>query len=182
MAVNGEGTSLARGDVLAPRLRVVFVGLNPAVTAEKSGHNFSAPSNRFWRALHLSGFTPELLAAADERQMLEFGIGLTALVTRATVGASEVTPAEFRAAAPAFSARIERYAPKMVAFLGKAGFAALAARAVDWGAQPEVLGGAGVWVLPNPSGLNRAFGLDALAAAYRELREAVSGQQGRQAG
>lgn len=161
--------------MLAPGLRVVFVGLNPAVTAEASGHNFSAPSNRFWRALHLSGFTPDLLAAVDERQMLEFGVGLTSLVRRATVGVAEVSRAEFRAAVPEFSARIERYAPGTIAFLGKAGFAALAKRAVAWGAQPERVGGAAVWVLPNPSGLNRAFGLEALAAAYRELREAVSG-------
>ena len=163
-----------RGDVLAPGLRVVFVGLNPAVTAEASGHNFSAPSNRFWRALHLSGFTPELLAAADEQRMLEFGIGLTALVARATVGASEVPASEFRAAVPEFTARIERYGPRTVAFLGKAGFAALAGGAVEWGAQPEVVGGAAVWVLPNPSGLNRAFGLEALAAAYRKLHEAAA--------
>ncbi len=159
--------------MLAPGLSVVFVGLNPGLTAEASGHNFSAPSNRFWRALHLSGFTPELLAAADERRMLEFGLGLTALVTRATVGANEVSRAEFRAAGPEFTARMERYGPRMLAFLGKAGFAALAGRAVGWGAQSGKIAGAVVWVLPNPSGLNRAFGLEALVAAYRELREAV---------
>ena len=164
-----------RGDVLALGLRVVFVGLNPAVTAEASGHNFSASSNRFWRALHLGGFTPELLAAADERRMLQYGVGLTSLVTRATVGASEVSRAEFRAAVPEFTARMERYSPTMLAFLGKAGFAAMAGHAVDWGSQPERVGGAAVWVLPNPSGLNRAFGLEALVMAYRELREALRG-------
>lgn len=166
---------MARGDVLAPGLRVVFVGLNPAATAEASGHNFSAPSNRFWRVLVLSGFTPHQINAADEHEMLQFGLGLTSLVMRATVGARDVSRREFRAAVPAFTTRIERYSPKMVAFLGKAGFAALAGRKVDWGAQSATIGGAALWVLPNPSGLNRAFGIEALVAAYRELHDALSG-------
>ena len=162
-----------RGDILKPGLDVVFVGLNPAATAEASGHNFSAPSNRFWRVLHLSGFTPVLLAAADERRMLDYGVGITAVVTRATVKASEVSRAEFRAAGADFTHRIELYSPRVVAFLGKAGLAAISGRPVAWGRQAEGIGGAAAWVLPNPSGLNRAFGLEQLVVAYRALREAV---------
>src|SRR3569623_2238622 len=108
-------------DVLAPGLRVVFCGLNPAATAAASGHNFSAPSNRFWKVLHLSGFTPRQIAAVDERSVLEFGCGVTALVSRPTAQASLVSRAEFRAAATAFEAKIARYRSEVVAFLGKAG-------------------------------------------------------------
>src|SRR3569833_1434240 len=137
-------------DVLAPGLRVVFCGLNPAATAAASGHNFSAPSNRFWKVLHLSGFTPRPIAAVDERSVLEFGCGVTALVTRPTVRASQASRDEFRAAAAAIEAKITQNHPKAVAFLGKAGFAAIACRSIiAWGRQSEAIGGATVWVLPN---------------------------------
>jgi TDG/mug DNA glycosylase family protein len=41
-----------------------------------------------------------------------------------------------------------------------------------WGRQAELFAGAQAWVLPNPSGLNRAFSLDDLVAAYKALRVA----------
>jgi TDG/mug DNA glycosylase family protein len=160
-------------DILAPGLAVVFCGLNPAATAAASGHNFSSRSNRFWPVLQLAGFTPHRIAAADECELLRYGCGITALVGRATREGREVSRAEFRAAEAEFTAKIERYKPRWVAFLGKAGVAALAGRAPTWGRQEVRIGGAQVWVLPNPSGLNRAFPLEALVAAYRELHEEV---------
>ncbi|MBB3463025.1 mismatch-specific thymine-DNA glycosylase [Rhizobium sp. BK377] len=77
-------------DVLGPGLSVVFCGLNPALTAVRDGHNFSSPSNRFWRVLHLSGFTSHLLRADEERELLQYGCGITAAVSRATKSASEL--------------------------------------------------------------------------------------------
>lgn len=171
MAMQAQGQL---GDILAPGLRVVFCGLNPAATAAASGHNFSAPSNRFWTVLHLSGFTPHRIAAADDGTILQFGCGLTALVSRPTAQASEVSRAEFRGAAEAFTHKIERHAPRSVAFLGKAGYAAMAGRpSVAWGRQAETVGGAIAWVLPNPSGLNRAFRLQDLVRDYSALRQAL---------
>jgi TDG/mug DNA glycosylase family protein len=160
-------------DVLAPGLAVVFCGLNPAATAARSGHNFSAGSNRFWPVLHLAGFTPHRIAAAHERELLAYGCGITALVGRATREGREVSRAEFRAAEGELSQKIGHYRPRWVAFLGKAGLAALTGAAPAWGRQEMQIAGARVWVLPNPSGLNRAFPLEALVAAYRELREAI---------
>ena len=162
-------------DVLAPGLAVVFCGLNPAATAARSGHNFSAGSNRFWPVLHLAGFTPYRIAAADERELLRYGCGITALVERATREGREVSRTEFRAAGAAFERKIARYAPRWVAFLGKAGVAALTGGSPKWGRQQLEIGGAHVWVLPNPSGLNRAFPMAALVAAYRELHDEIGG-------
>jgi double-stranded uracil-DNA glycosylase len=71
--------------------------------------------------------------------------------------------------------RCAYYAPRFVAFLGKAAYSALSCRRdIAWGSQPTALGGAAVWVLPNSSGRNRAFSLDQLVGAYRELYRAVS--------
>ncbi len=150
---------------------MVFCGINPASTAAADGHNFSSPSNRFWTVLHLAGFTDVRLRPEQERELLSYGCGITAVVTRPTTRASEVTAAEFRASAPVFEAKIRRYSPRVVAFLGKRALAAMTSRPdLQWGGQPVDVAGAQAWVLPNPSGLNRNFTLDALVAAYTELR------------
>ena len=161
-------------DVLASGLDVVFCGVNPAVSAAAFGHNFSNASNRFWTVLHLAGFTNVRLRAQDERQLLAHGCGITAVVSRPTSTAAEVSPQEFRDARPAFEAKMRRYRPRAVAFLGKRALAAmLSTRDVGWGRQPTDFAGATAWVLPNPSGLNRGFALDALVRAYTDLRTAV---------
>ena len=41
---------------------------------------------------------------------------------------------------------------------------------VEWGQFPTGFAGTKAWILPNPSGLNRVFTLDALVEAYSELR------------
>lgn len=166
----------ALADVIGPDLAVLFCGINPGLTAAVSGHNFAGRSNRFWKAIHLAGFTPTQLAPQDERQLLEHGCGVTAVVERATAGADDLSAADFAAAADAFEARITRYAPRFVAFLGKPAWSALSGqRQVAWGLQPQTFVGSRVWVLPNPSGRNLAFTLDQLVAAYGALHAAAFG-------
>ncbi len=89
-------------DIIARGLDVIFCGLNPAASAELAGHNFSNPSNRFWAALHLSGFTDIRLQPQHERRLLEYGCGITAVVRRPTSRAEEILPEEFKAARPEF--------------------------------------------------------------------------------
>jgi mismatch-specific thymine-DNA glycosylase len=93
-------------DVLAKDLVVVFCGLNPSIEAATTGHNFGSASNRFWRALHLAGFTPHRIAAEDDRTLLRFRCGVTAAVGRPTRGAGEVGRAEFRRSADAFERKV----------------------------------------------------------------------------
>jgi TDG/mug DNA glycosylase family protein len=158
-------------EVLAPHLCVVFCGLNPATSAVRDGHNFSSPSNRFWRVLHLSGFTPYLLRADQEREILEYGCGVTAYVSRATKSAVELRPEDYASAAPEFERKIRAFRPTRLAFLGRAAFASISAsQRFDWGRQVMTFAGAEVWVLPNPSGLNRSFSLLRLVQEYARLR------------
>jgi double-stranded uracil-DNA glycosylase len=160
-------------DILAGGLDVVFCGVNPAATAVADGHNFSNRSNRFWPVLHLAGFTDVRLQPQDERRLLEYGCGITAVVSRPTKRADDVAPDEFRQARPEFEAKMRRYAPRVIAFLGKRALSAMVGRStVDWGWYPDRFAEATAWVLPNPSGLNRSFTLDALVCAYAELRHA----------
>lgn len=162
-------------DILAKDLAVVFCGINPAASAAGAGHHFVAGSNRFWRVIHLAGFTPEMIRPENDRTILRYGCGLTAAVDRPTARAEQVSTQEFVAAAKQLERKISRYAPRCIAFLGKAAYLALTGqRDVAWGAQADRFGGATVWVLPNPSGRNRAFTLEQLVARYRELFLAVS--------
>ncbi|MGO4126684.1 G/U mismatch-specific DNA glycosylase [Inquilinus sp. YAF38] len=157
-------------DILAPGLPVVFCGINPSAQAAASGHNFGSASNRFWPVLHLSGFTPERIAARDDRRLLAFGCGITAAVPRATRSAGELRGRELRDSGDGLRAKLEHFRPETVAFLGKAAYEAIAGDRVDWGPQPSRLSGAAVWILPNPSGLNRGFSLADLVEAYTALR------------
>ena len=91
----------------------------------------------------------------------------------------EVAVAVLAAAGAVLERKLLRYKPRHIAFLGKMAYAAIAKNPhLDWGAQSETFAGAPVWVLPNPSGLNRAFQLDALTAAYRQMHVAVIGKMG----
>jgi len=165
-------------DILAGQLAVIFCGINPGVTAAAQGHHFAGRGNRFWRTLHLAGFTPQLVQPENDRTILQYHCGLTAVVERPTASADQLSLHEFTAAAADFEQKIARHAPRFVAFLGKAAWSALTSqRDIAWGLQPKTFGNASVWVLPNPSGRNRGFSLEQLVTAYRELRLAVDEQR-----
>jgi TDG/mug DNA glycosylase family protein len=155
---------------------MIFCGLNPAASAAVAAHNFSNRSNRFWTVLHLAGFTDVQLPPQDERRLLQYGCGTTAVVGRPTKRADEVLPQEFMKARLGFETKIRRYAPRSIAFLGKRALSTMIGQPdVEWGQHATAFAGTMAWVLPNPSGLNRSFSLDALVAAYSEFRTALLG-------
>ena len=163
-------------DILARGLDVIFCGLNPAASAAGAGHNFSSRSNRFWTVLQLAGFTYVRLQPQDVRRLLEYGCGITAVVGRPTRRADEVLPEEFLKARLGFETKIRRYAPRSIAFLGKRALSTMIGQPdVEWGQHATGFAGTMTWVLPNPSGLNKSFSLDALVAAYSEFRTALLG-------
>ncbi len=94
--------------------------------------------------------------------------------TATTKSAADVSSSEYRSARLAFEAKIRRYAPRCVAFLGKRALSTMIGQShLDWGEHMSTFVGTMAWVLPNPSGLNRSFTLDALVVAYSELRAAL---------
>lgn len=159
-------------DVIAPDLRVLFVGINPGLYSGAVGHHFARPGNRFWKTLHAAGFTDEVVSPFDEDVLLSRGIGITNVVHRTTASASELSPEELRAGARTLKRKIERYRPGVVAFLGVSAYrTAFEKPRATIGPQPDRLAGARVWVLPNPSGLNAHYQLPALARWFRALRQ-----------
>jgi TDG/mug DNA glycosylase family protein len=162
-------------DVIAPGLTVLFVGINPGLYSGAVGHHFARPGNRFWKALHLAGFTDRVLSPFEERYLLTRGIGITNLVDRATSTADSLAHEELRRGGSRLRRKVCRYRPKMVALLGISAFRiAFDRRGASPGPQPEEICGAPVSLLPNPSGLNAHYQLGALVEAFAELRRSLA--------
>lgn len=162
-------------DIIAPDLKVLFVGINPGLYSAAIGHHFGRPGNRFWPALHLGGFTERQLSPFEERELLRGAYGITNIVDRASATADELTPKELVAGGRRLEAKVMRYRPRLVAVLGITAYrAAFERKHAVLGEQPEKIGDSGLWVLPNPSGLNAHFDLAALGRLFATLREAAS--------
>lgn len=158
-------------DVIAPGLRVLFCGINPGLYTAAVGHHFARPGNRFWPALHQSGFTNRLLSPFEEHELLNSGLGITNVVAHATASAAELTPEDFKRGGRILTAKIRRFQPRVIAILGVGAYRMAFARPkAVIGGQMETLAGARVWVLPNPSGLNANYQLPDLVRLFRELR------------
>ncbi|MEA2677658.1 MAG: double-stranded uracil-DNA glycosylase [Chloroflexota bacterium] len=158
-------------DVIAPGLRILFVGINPGIWSGATGFHFAKPGNRFWKAIHLAGLTPTLLSPDQSHELLRNGIGITNLVNRTTAVASELSIAELQAGARALADKVERNTPEKVAFLGLSAYRlAFGKPKAIVGRQDVSVGGCATWVLPNPSGLNAHYQLADLAKAYAALK------------
>jgi TDG/mug DNA glycosylase family protein len=163
-------------DVVADGLRVLFCGINPSLYSAAVGHHFARPGNRFWPAVHGAGFTDRLLSPFEDRLLLDFGLGCTNLVARSTARADELTPDELRAGGERLRELALRVRPRWLAVLGVGAYRAAFQRpGAAAGPQPERIGDTGVWLLPNPSGLNAHYQLSGLVVEYGRLRDAASG-------
>ncbi|MET7426266.1 G/U mismatch-specific DNA glycosylase [Dactylosporangium sp. NPDC005555] len=161
-------------DVIAPGLGVLLCGINPGLWSAATGHHFARPGNRFWPALHRSGFTPRQFRPSEQDQLIDLGLGITNLAARATARADELSRDELTAGGAILKSKVERFAPAWLAVLGVTAFrTAFGAQRVRVGPQEQDFGGARLWILPNPSGLNAHFTLDGLAAEFALLREAT---------
>jgi TDG/mug DNA glycosylase family protein len=143
-------------DILAPGLRVVFVGINPGRVSAAAGAHFANPRNDFWRLLHAAGLTPRELAPAEQWELPAFGIGLTNAAPRTTPGSGDLRAADFAGSA----ARLEQIAhelrPACLAFVGKEAYRGAFGERPGHGLQERRLGGAAMFVLPSTSPANAA--------------------------
>jgi double-stranded uracil-DNA glycosylase len=161
-------------DLVAPALRVLFCGINPSLYSSAVGYHFARPGNRFWPTLHAAGFTARVLAPWEGQLLLTRGYGITNLVARASASAAELAPGELRDARARLERKVRRLTPRWVAVLGIGAYTtAFRTPAPRIGRQEERLAGAGLWVLPNPSGLNAHHQLPELARAFAALRVAA---------
>ncbi len=161
-------------DVIAKNLCVLFCGINPGLYTAAVGHHFARPGNRFWPALHKSGFTDRLLSPFDERELLKNNVGITNVVSHATASASELANEDFVKGGRILRRKVRRYRPRIVAILGIEAYRkAFGCVNVEIGQQEETIGAAKLWVLPNPSGLNANYQLKDFTRLFRKLRKAA---------
>src|SRR5438045_840612 len=105
-------------DILADDLVVLFCGINPGLYSAAVGHHFARPGNRFWPALHASGFTERRVSPFEDHTILQRRLGLTNLVPRATTAAAELADTELKEGGKRLRAKVARLQPRVVAFLG----------------------------------------------------------------
>ncbi|MGB8859113.1 MAG: mismatch-specific DNA-glycosylase [Ilumatobacteraceae bacterium] len=171
-------------DLVGERVRLLFVGINPGLWTAAVNAHFARKGNRFWPALHAAGITPSLVDASDGMRQADLamvrrlGIGITNIVPTASAKAESLGRAELRAGGVALEAKVRALRPKVVAVLGLTAYRQAFERPkATQGRQSERLGGAELWVLPNPSGLNAHETVASLADAYREAWEAACGHR-----
>lgn len=161
-------------DLIDHNLKVLFCGINPGIWSGATGFHFAKPGNRFWKTLHLAGFTDRLLHPSEEHELLENGYGITSFCRRTTARADELTTEEFVTGGKLLVRKLEKYKPQNLAVLGIGAFrTAFQKPKAQLGLQAEKIGGASVWLLPNPSGLNAHYQLNDLAKLFREVRNSV---------
>ncbi|MFC9244638.1 G/U mismatch-specific DNA glycosylase [Streptomyces sp. NPDC057136] len=161
-------------DVTAGGLRVLFCGINPGLMTAATGFHFAHPGNRFWPVLHLSGFTPRQLKPSEQSELPGYGLGITNVVARATARADELSTAEFREGGQLLTAKVTQLTPQWLAVVGVTAYrTAFGERRAQIGPQERRIGGARVWALPNPSGLNAHWTVRTMADEYALLRTAA---------
>lgn len=157
-------------DLLRPGLRVVFCGTAAGTASARAGAYYAGPGNSFWGTLHCVGLTPILLKPVEFERLPEYGIGLTDICKVLHGSDEDVGTVEFDVAG--LQGRIAAVEPARLAFNGKNAARGALERAVEFGPQPEQIGGAEVWVLPSTSGAARRY-WD--IGPWRELAEADLG-------
>ena len=167
-------------DLVGPECRLLFVGINPGLWTAATGTHFCHPTNRFYSALLQAGlidWSVDTDFGMTDDQRADFvsrRIGITNLVARATVRASELRPKELQGGAERLSSTVGGLSPRVVAVAGVTAYRTAFARpSATVGVQPEILSGSELWVVPNPSGLNAHETIDSLADWYRRVGEAA---------
>jgi TDG/mug DNA glycosylase family protein len=160
-----------------PNTRLLFVGINPGLWTAATQTHFCHPSNRFYPALRRAGLidleidTDTGMTAQQRDEFTSRGLGISNLVERATVRASELRAAELVEGGDKLSRLVERVKPSVVAVAGVTAFrTAFGVKTAVLGKQ-ERPGPPEWWVLPNPSGLNAHVTIDGLADWFRRVAE-----------
>jgi TDG/mug DNA glycosylase family protein len=167
-------------DIITRNPRILFVGINPSLRSEQVGHHFASPGNPFWKLLYASKLIPEPLTCDDDKRLVEFGMAMTNLCARASRSAAELTREEVAAGKGILAKKIKRIDPEVVAFVGLSIYRDFFGKTASpgAGAKVEVISGARVFVLPNPSGLNASFpGFKHKLIWFEKLREFIEAQE-----
>jgi TDG/mug DNA glycosylase family protein len=152
---------------------VLFCGINPGRYSGATGYHFAGPGNRFWKALHLAGFTDRELRPEESGLLPDLGIGITNLVPRTTATAAELRRADYVGGADRLRLLVATHRPAVVAILGIGAYRLAFSPKADLGRQVGEPTGAPTFVLPNPSGLQARYQLGDLVTMFAEVLAAA---------
>ena len=166
-------------DLVGDAPRLVAVGINPGLWTAATATHFAHPSNRFYPALYLAGISAHRIDPAagmtpdDRDHLIRRGLAITNIVARATSRAADLASEELRAGARELVDRLADWRPAVVAVAGVTAFRIAFGGSAKLGEQPQLLAGARLFVVPNPSGLNAHETVESLARWYRAPAEAA---------
>jgi double-stranded uracil-DNA glycosylase len=159
-------------DIIAMHLKILFVGYNPGARSANIGHHFAGHSNLFWKLLHESGLTPQLIKPEEDASILQYGYGITNIVARPSRTAAEITKDEYFRGREILKEKLAFYKPRIACYEGIGVYKEFAGKKdVQCGQQSDsVVPGIIDFVVPSPSGLNRMLFSEQLAY-YKTLQE-----------
>ena len=111
-------------DLIGPGCRLLFVGINPGLWTAATQTHFCHPSNRFYPALRMAGLidwavdTDRGMTETQRADLIDRGIGISNLVERATVKASELSRDELRVGGRRLRQTVSTLNPSVVAVAG----------------------------------------------------------------
>ncbi len=168
-----QARSLTNDDLIGHDLKILFCGINSGLYSAATGYHFARPGNRFWKSVHLAGFTDRQLDPSEEHEFLELGYGITGFCRRATASASELSKQELIEGGKKLVERVEKYRPRILAVLAMTAYRTAFNRPkAKLGPQKEAVGDTRIWLLPNPSGLNANYQLPDFVRLFKELKQA----------
>jgi len=153
------------------------VGINPGLRSAAIGHHFAGYSNRFWKLLFDAQLITEPLGPTQDFRLLEWHLGLTNIVARATAGIDSLTARDYQLGAARLLRLIRQNRPEVIAILGITPYRHLfqlpSRQPVELGKQTTMLADSSLFVLPNPSGRNAHYPYGTMLEAFRALRGAA---------
>ncbi len=165
-------------DTVAPGMELLVVGLNPSLYAADAGVGYARPGNRFWPAAMAAGLVTRDRDA--EHALRRDHVGMTDLVKRATVRASELTSSEYRHGLGRLERLVRWLAPSAVCLVGLAGWRAAADPGAVPGVQPGAMGARPLYLMPSTSGANARVSLEELTDHLRRAAALAARQRARQ--
>jgi TDG/mug DNA glycosylase family protein len=162
-------------DVLAPGLRIVFVGINPGRVSAAARAHFANPRNDFWRLLHAARITSRLYEPHEQFALLDEGVGVTNAAYRTTPGSGDLRRGDFAGSAERLERIVRELRPRWLAFVGKEAYRGAFGERPDLGVQERTLADTQLFVLPSTSPANAAVPWDERLRWFRELAGRESG-------
>jgi TDG/mug DNA glycosylase family protein len=169
----GDTTPSDVPDVLAPGLRVVFVGINPGRVSAASRAHFANPRNDFWRLLHAAGFTSRRFEPHEQFSLLDEGVGVTNAAYRTTPGSGDLRRSDFDGSAERLARIADELRPGWFGFVGKEAYRGTFNERTEVGVQKRTLGETRLFVLPSTSPANAAVPWAERLRRFVELRALV---------